>query len=86
MKLQPLCCIQGCQPPYLIADQAAQGPIQPGLEHVHRWGIHSLPGQLFQHLITLSAKKFCPQTGKSLELRYGASKKDSATYSAINYD
>jgi len=23
---------QGCQPPHLILDQAAQGPVQPGLE------------------------------------------------------
>ena len=39
-QLQPLCCRQGCQPPYLILDQAAQGPIQPGLEHLQGWGIH----------------------------------------------
>jgi len=25
--------------------QAAQGPIQPGLEHLQGWGSHSLPGQ-----------------------------------------
>ena len=25
---------QGHQPPHLILDQAAQGPIQPGLEHL----------------------------------------------------
>ena len=25
--------------------QAAQGPIQPGLEHLQGWGIHSLSGQ-----------------------------------------
>ena len=30
-KLQPLCSLLGHQPPYLILDQAAQGPIQPGL-------------------------------------------------------
>ena len=34
VKLQPHCCMQGHQPPYLIAAQAAQGPIQPGLEHL----------------------------------------------------
>jgi len=37
--------MQGHQPPYLILDQAAQGPIQPGLEHLQGWGIHSLSGQ-----------------------------------------
>ena len=26
--------MQGHQPPYLILDQAAQGPIQPDLEHL----------------------------------------------------
>ena len=46
MKLQPLCRRQGYQPPYLILDQAAQGLIQPGLEHLQGWGIHNLPGQL----------------------------------------
>ena len=29
MKLQPLCHRHSHQPPYLILDQAAQGPIQP---------------------------------------------------------
>ena len=42
IKLQPSCCRQGHQPPHLIPDQAAQGPIQPGLEHLQGWGIHSL--------------------------------------------
>jgi len=36
---------QGHQPPHLILDQAVQGPIQPGLEHLQGWGIHSLSGQ-----------------------------------------
>jgi len=31
------CCRQGCYP----AAQAAQGPIQPGLQQPHRWGTHS---------------------------------------------
>jgi len=30
----PACHRQGHQPPYLTPDQAAQGPIQPGLEHL----------------------------------------------------
>ena len=35
---------QGHQPPHLL-DQVAQGPIQPGLEHLQGWGIHNLSGQ-----------------------------------------
>ena len=34
MNLQPPCHRQGHQPPHLILDQAAQDPIQPGLEHL----------------------------------------------------
>jgi len=30
---------QGHQPPHVIPAQAAQGPIQPGLEHLQGWGI-----------------------------------------------
>ena len=45
MKLQPPHHRQGHQPPYLILAQAAQGPIQPGLEHLQGWGIHNLSGQ-----------------------------------------
>ena len=45
MKLQPLYHRQGHQPPYLILDQAAHGPIQLGLEHLQGWGIHRLSGQ-----------------------------------------
>ena len=45
IELQPPCCRQGLQPPYLILDQAAQGPIQPGLEHLQGRSIHSLSGQ-----------------------------------------
>ncbi|XP_052529297.1 uncharacterized protein LOC128076048 isoform X1 [Tympanuchus pallidicinctus] len=35
------CCVQGRQP----ADQAAQSHVQPGLECLQGWGIHSLLGQ-----------------------------------------
>ena len=35
---------QGHQPPHLL-DQAAQGPIQSGLEHLQGWGIHNLSVQ-----------------------------------------
>ena len=45
MKLQPPIHRQGHQSPYLILDQATQGPIQPGLEHLQGRGIHSLSGQ-----------------------------------------
>jgi len=41
MKLQPPCHMQGHQPPYLILDQAAQGLIQPGPEHLQGWGTHN---------------------------------------------
>jgi len=43
------CCVQGHQP----ADQAAQSHIQPGLECLQRWGIHSLLGQPVQCVTTL---------------------------------
>ena len=46
MNLQPPCHKQGHQSPHLILDQAAQGPIQPGLEYLQGWGIHNLSGQL----------------------------------------
>jgi len=58
MKLRPLHHRQSHQPPNLILAQAAQGPIQPGLECLQGWGIHSLSGQLFQHLTTLIIKNF----------------------------
>ena len=43
MKLQHLCHRQGHQPPHVIPAQAAQGPIQPGLQHLHRWTGHPQP-------------------------------------------
>ena len=39
IKFQPLCYVQGHQPP----DQAAQSHIQPGLECLQGWGIPSVP-------------------------------------------
>ena len=45
--------MQGRQPP----DQAAQSHIQPGLECLQGWGIHSLLG-LFQCVTTLCVKNF----------------------------
>jgi len=41
IEFQPLCYVQGHQPP----DQAAQSHIQPGLECLQGWGIHNLLGQ-----------------------------------------
>ena len=41
MEFQPPCYVQGRQPP----GQAAQSHIQPGLECLQGWGIHSLLGQ-----------------------------------------
>ena len=58
-SLQPPCHTQGHRPPHVTTDQAVQGPIQPGLKHLQGWtGIHSLSGQLFQHLTTLIVKNF----------------------------
>ena len=45
MKLQPPCYRQGHQPPLLILDQAAQGSIRPGLEHLQGRGIYNISGQ-----------------------------------------
>ena len=42
IRLQPRCHWQGHQPLYLLLDQAAQGPIQRGLEHLQEWSIHNL--------------------------------------------
>jgi len=58
IKFQPPCHMQGCQPPHLILDQAAQGHIQPGLEHLQGWGITTSPGSPFQHLTAVSVKNF----------------------------
>ena len=48
------CYVQGRQP----AAQAAQSHIQPGLECLQGWGIHSLLGQPVQCLTTLWVKNF----------------------------
>ena len=39
------CYRQGFQPLDQVEDQAAQDPIQPGLEHLQEWGIHNPSGQ-----------------------------------------
>jgi len=43
MKLQPLRHRQGHQPPHFIPAQVAQGPIQPGPEHLQGWTGHPQP-------------------------------------------
>jgi len=48
------CYVQGHQP----AAQAAQSHIQPGLECLQGWGIHSLLGQPVQCVTTLCVKNF----------------------------
>jgi len=48
------CYVQGHQP----ADQAAQSDIQPGLECLQGWGVHSLLGQPVQCVTTLWGKNF----------------------------
>jgi len=37
---------QGCPPLNQVLDQVVQGPIQPDLDHLQGWGIHSIYGQL----------------------------------------
>ena len=43
MKLQPPHHTQAHQPPHFRPAQAAQGPIQPGLQHLHGWTGHPQP-------------------------------------------
>ena len=45
INFQPPCFRQGCQPLDQALDQIAQGLVQPGLEHLQGWGIHSPSGQ-----------------------------------------
>ena len=54
LVFNPSCYVQGHQPP----DQAAQSHIQPGLECLQGWGIHSLLGQPVQCVTTLWVKNF----------------------------
>jgi len=58
------CCVQGHQP----ADQAAQSHIQPGLECLQGWGIHSLLGQPVQCVTTLWVKNFPLNAGLHLTI------------------
>ena len=58
--------IAGHQP----ADQAAQSHIQPGLECLQRWGIHSLLGQPVQCVTTLWVKNFLLTSNLNLLLSW----------------
>ena len=59
------CCRQGYQILDYTLDQVAQGPIQPGLEHLQGQGNHS-----GKHLTTISVKdieheaQICVQSGR----------------------
>ena len=55
----PTTCTMGHQPPHLIPTQAAQDPTSLALNTSRDGrGIHSLSGQLFQHLTPLIVKNF----------------------------
>ena len=54
------CYVQGRQP----AAQAAQSHIQPGLECLQGWGIHSLLGQPVQCVTTFWVKNFLLKRGE----------------------
>ena len=47
--------MQSCQP----LDQAAQSHIQPGLECIHRWGIHNLSGYVKNFLLVSNLNLLC---------------------------
>ena len=49
---------QGCH----SAGEAAQGPIQPGTEHLQRWGTHSFSGQPVPLPHHLHSEEFLPYT------------------------
>ena len=53
IKFQLPCQRQGCQQLDQALDQIAQGPIQPGLEHLQDEVSTASLGSLFQHLTTL---------------------------------
>ena len=78
------CYVQGRQP----AAQAAQSHIQPGLECLQGWGIHSLLGQPVQCVTTLCVSPFdawercpahcCQCWGRSACPGLGVSRKQSS--------
>ena len=73
------CCGQGCRP----LDQAAQGSMQTGLEHIQGWGTHSSSEQLCQCLTTLWVKNF--YLTSNLNLPSFSLKHFSFVLSLLNY-
>jgi len=60
----------GRQPPYLILDQAAQGPSKLALNTCRDGASTTSLGSLFQHLTTLSVKNLWCTTEDTTEVRY----------------
>ena len=60
------CYVQGQQP----AVQAAQSHIQPGLECLQGWGIHSLFGQLVNYPVTTKYLTAATDSPALKSLRY----------------
>ena len=54
----PPSCMQGHQPPHFIPAQAAQGPIQPGLEHLQGWTGHPQPLWVYYVLVDVLSFKY----------------------------
>ena len=52
------CHRKGCQPLNQAVGEVAQGPIQPGLEHLQNGASTAFLGRLFQHLSTLPVNIF----------------------------
>jgi len=58
IKFQVPCHRQGHQPPDVVLDQVAQGPIQNDVETCRDGASAASLGSLFQHLTTLIVKNF----------------------------
>ena len=65
MNLQPPCHRHGHQPPHLILHHAAQGPIQPGLEHLHGRSIHNLWSACSRYQISFHLMFICVTSNHS---------------------
>jgi len=79
------CHRQSHQPPHLILGQAAQGPIQPGLEHLQERGIHSLSGQPETFVYPLTSPLSLFLSGAE-QLRWGASVRQALLPLYVNQD
>ena len=80
MELQAPHHMQGHQPPHLILGQAAQVPIQPGLEHFQGGGIHNLSGrpdpapnihQIHKYICTGWRNNYYMPVDQKMSLRHG---------------